>query len=236
MTTRDEFEAWTRRRGGVDTSRDHRPDVADYLYIKTELAWEAWQARQQEIDALKAEIERLTQTAIGIQMDMQVDEELPELPPMEHPLRKLGAILTDLLDEDWWAMCEQMLLECWARESEIQRLKEWTEDDQQLPEDDEIRAARPRTTDGNDLYAEAMRLVGAKRSKYALIDLVNWLLVEARANALDAARYRYLRDPCSGAEHVIYYSRGDYGKGLFSGKTLDDVIDAAMKHITDKEI
>lgn len=53
---------------------------------------------------------------------------------------------------------------------------EWAEDDLPLPEDAEILAAHPLKTDRHDLYMEAMRLVGAKRSKYALVDLVNWLL------------------------------------------------------------
>lgn len=51
------------------------------------------------------------------------------------------------------------------------------------------------------------------------------------ADARDAARYRWLRDPCSGAECVIFYSRGDYGKGLMSGTMLDEAIDVAQaKH------
>ena len=45
----------------------------------------------------------------------------------------------------------------------------------------------------------------------------------------DAERYRWLRDPCSGAEHVIFYSRGDYGKGLMSGVMLDEAIDHARR-------
>ena len=51
--------------------------------------------------------------------------------------------------------------------------------------------------------------------------------VAPQEDALDAERYRWIRDPCSGAEHHIYYSRGDYGKGLMSGPMLDDAIDAA---------
>jgi hypothetical protein len=47
--------------------------------------------------------------------------------------------------------------------------------------------------------------------------------------AEDAARYRWLRDPCSGAERVIFYCRGDYGRGLMSGSMLDAAIDAAMQ-------
>ena len=47
-------------------------------------------------------------------------------------------------------------------------------------------------------------------------------------DAKDAERYRWLRNPCSGAERVIFYSRGDYGKGLMSSSMLDAAIDAAM--------
>lgn len=53
--------------------------------------------------------------------------------------------------------------------------------DRPLPEDDAIKAAHPTRTGRHDLYAEAMRMVGAKHSKGALVDLVNWLLyVRAR--------------------------------------------------------
>lgn len=52
--------------------------------------------------------------------------------------------------------------------------KDWG--DKPIPEDDAIEAAHPLRNGRHDLYAEAMRLVGAKHSKYALVDLVNWLL------------------------------------------------------------
>jgi len=44
------------------------------------------------------------------------DREL-ELPPKGHPLHKLGARLTELLDEDQWAACERLLLEGWAHDA-----------------------------------------------------------------------------------------------------------------------
>lgn len=47
-------------------------------------------------------------------------------------------------------------------------------------------------------------------------------------NQIDAARYRWLRDPCSGAQNVVMYGRGDFGAGLMSGSMLDDAIDAAI--------
>ena len=46
----------------------------------------------------------------------------------------------------------------------------------------------------------------------------------------DAERYRWLRDPLSGAERVIFYCRGDYGKGLMAGSMLDAAIDDAMRN------
>lgn len=36
-----------------------------------------------------------------------------EYPPVGHPLQKLAARLTELLDEDYWADCEVLLLEAW---------------------------------------------------------------------------------------------------------------------------
>ncbi|MGP1677896.1 MAG: hypothetical protein ACTS6J_12150 [Burkholderiales bacterium] len=44
----------------------------------------------------------------------------------------------------------------------------------------------------------------------------------------DAARYRWLRNPTNPV-HRAYYSRGDYGRGLFTGSALDAAIDAAME-------
>jgi hypothetical protein len=58
----------------------------------------------------------------------------------------------------------------------IKKMGQWSEEDEPLPEDEAIMAARPVETGDHDTYMEALRLVGAKRSKYALVDLVNWLL------------------------------------------------------------
>lgn len=48
--------------------------------------------------------------------------------------------------------------------------------DSALPEDAAIKACHPTRSERHDLWAEALRLVGAKHSKYALVELVNWLL------------------------------------------------------------
>lgn len=54
-------------------------------------------------------------------------------------------------------------------------------DDRPLPEDEAIDATHPCNNPGSGYGAadmEAMRLVGAKRSKRGLVDLVRWLLVD----------------------------------------------------------
>ena len=59
--------------------------------------------------------------------------------------------------------------------------------DAPLPEDPAIAAAHPMRTGRHDLYETAMRLVGAKLSKEALVGLVNWVLAE-RADPARIAR------------------------------------------------
>lgn len=54
--------------------------------------------------------------------------------------------------------------------------------DAEIPEDAAIKAAHPMRTGDHATYAEAMRLVGAKYSKRALVDLVNWLLVRVESD------------------------------------------------------
>ena len=58
---------------------------------------------------------------------------------------------------------------------------------------------------------------------------VHALLTERAELMRDAERYRWLREPCSGAERVVTYGRGDYGRGLMSYTMLDAAIDAAMQ-------
>lgn len=57
-----------------------------------------------------------------------------------------------------------------------------SQDDKPLPEDDAIHEAFPTRSDRHDLYVEAMRLVGAKYTKGALVALVNWLLHRIERN------------------------------------------------------
>lgn len=73
--------------------------------------------------------------------------------------------------------------------SQLATALDWAADDQAIPEDAAILEAHPLETDRHDLYEKAMRLVGAKRSKGALVDLVNWLLadIDAMQPVIDAA-------------------------------------------------
>jgi hypothetical protein len=47
----------------------------------------------------------------------------------------------------------------------------------------------------------------------------------------DAERYRFIRDPCSGAEQAVFYrvDKEGFGLRLKSGEMLDIAIDDAMK-------
>lgn len=70
---------------------------------------------------------------------------------------------------------------------------QWTEDDKPISEDEQIEAAFPTRSMRYDIYFEAMRMVGAKRSKGALVALVNWLLCRC-AEATEAERERCARE------------------------------------------
>ena len=59
------------------------------------------------------------------------------------------------------------------------------DNDKAIPEDAAIKAAHPLRSGRHDLYQEAMRMVGAKHSKGALVEMVTWLLlrIEQAASA-----------------------------------------------------
>jgi len=88
---------------------------------------------------------------------------------------------------------------------------------QESDETEEIRELQAVLSDWNDL----VKAIGSPTNGGAI--------GYATALRADAERYRWLRDPLSGAEEVIYYSRGDYGKGIFSGTLLDAAIDTARE-------
>ena len=107
--------------------------------------------------------------------------------------------------------------ECALRE--IERLREKLS---------KMREGEPSDEEIDAIVSKHFQLPGNVSGAYAVIAEV--LLSERmRRMAEDAARYRWLRDPCSGAERVIFYCRGDYGRGLMSSDMLDAAIDEAME-------
>lgn len=67
-------------------------------------------------------------------------------------------------------------------EAEIDRTSrdEWDDKDLSQEEEQAMHEAFPVRSGRHELYAEAMRMVGAKRSKGELVRLVNWLLHRAQ--------------------------------------------------------
>lgn len=56
-------------------------------------------------------------------------------------------------------------------------LGELSSDDKPIPEDDDIDSVQGQE---QQLYMTALRMVGAKHSKYELVNLVHWLLVRSK--------------------------------------------------------
>lgn len=103
--------------------------------------------------------------------------------------------------------------------AEIERLREKMR---------KMREGEPSDEEIDAIISKHFQLPGNVSGAHAVITEV--LLSERMQRmAKDAARYRWLRDPCSGAERVIFYCRGDYGRGLMSGTMLDATIDDAMQ-------
>lgn len=57
-------------------------------------------------------------------------------------------------------------------------MADWMDRDDELTP--AIDAAHPMTTGDHDTYAKAMKLVGNRHSKYALVRLVNYLLADKK--------------------------------------------------------
>lgn len=67
-------------------------------------------------------------------------------------------------------------------EAEVQNRRQWKDtEDHDDAHTAAIDAAHPCNTGKHALYANALEMVGNRYSKYALVDLVNWLLARAEA-------------------------------------------------------
>lgn len=76
------------------------------------------------------------------------------------------------------------------QQAEIERLSTWSPGDQPIPEDRAVEQAHPVMGGDDKTYLEAHRMVEAKKSKYALVALVNWLLdrITRLERVVEAAR------------------------------------------------
>jgi hypothetical protein len=138
--------------------------------------------------------------------------EYPTNEKQAEPLDVLEARIMDVTvpktGAEWWARREIERLRAELAEARgeqeamklsLWRATQWGDQDDPSPDGGAIAAASPltRTDPGRfEVYAEAQRLVSAKRSKAALVDLVNWLLVREAEARLNDERYRWLREQC----------------------------------------
>lgn len=163
--------------------------------------------------------------------EMGAEAGLPNLPPMGHPLQKLGARLGELLDEDHWAECERLLLEGWAHD-EIDR-----KTGQHWRENSELQVWFPMTAEELErLRAENERLKNDAAIYYesaagllATNDALRAQLAEAQR---DAERWRWLRNHARIFRQSPDMSGNHYWMvqttTTLRGPTLDAAIDAAM--------
>lgn len=140
----------------TDIARSHVDDVLDHvkegrvLYART--SYEALRDAIVSSRELRRAARRLarmacTQEIIRLKMQEEIDTLRKRVFAFE---KQVDALTRANATEDW--------------------------DDNELPEDAAISAAFPTRSNRHDLYQEAMRMVGAKRSKHGLVKLVNWLL------------------------------------------------------------
>jgi hypothetical protein len=145
----------------------------------------------------------------------------------------------DIFPGEWSDKFEVWLM-AWAASKAA--YTKWTDADLPLPEDEAINAAHPLETGEHKLYAEAVRMVGAKRSKYALVDLVNWLMSKAaHSHAPQESKWISVEDRLPNPEETVFTlvkthggnlkiiinslanygsPRGEYPASWFSGEAL----------------
>lgn len=124
---------------------------------------------------------------------------------------------------EMWVRPKEMFLTPVETGPRFTRLTEgFADDDRIIHEDAFIEAAHPTVTKEHTLYVEAMRLVGAKHSKYALVDLVNWLLF--RIKCLEALHGR----PLLYSQRQMI-DRGDLKACEESGRSAEKYVEELQK-------
>ena len=100
-----------------------------------------------------------------------------------HPQLKAARDQIEQLENDKTTLLQELRTTREERDKLKARVPEFGqpwEGDKPLPEDAAINRAHPLMTQAHELYREAMRLVGARHSKYGLVELVNWLLCRTK--------------------------------------------------------
>lgn len=87
-----------------------------------------------------------------------------------------GKLETAVFTHRPWACRDVLKKRVVTLEAMLQESWEDTADDWTIP----IKAAHPTRSGSHDTWAVAMKMVGHRHSKYELVALVNWLLVETQ--------------------------------------------------------
>jgi len=141
-------------------------------------------------------------------MQCLVDEFEKSLPPMDHPLRKLGVRLTELLDDDHWAECERLLLEGWEHDAAALARAAHAAAPKAAPARwYMVNAVGMATLCANEQDAEqaaadaqAMWPHAGPHRAVQMLEVAAAPAPAAQEDAVDAERYRWLRS-CNLAKH-----------------------------------
>ncbi len=97
----------------------------------------------------------------------------------------------------------------------------WTDNDRELPEDEAIHDTHPVRDGSGKIYLEAMRMVGAKRSKGGLVDLVNWLL----------HRISEEEDTTEILQHVLGVAADGLERAKAGGDSCADIVNQTLERL-----
>lgn len=255
MTTIDEFEEFMKDIGGGHILQK---EAGSYVHAPSFVAFDVWQFRQQEIDALKTEIERLKS---GGETPVAWIDGNPPFPQNQEWFiaeTTFGdrVVLRSLPDE--YEYDYKTADETYIKADKIVRWMQFPDCEFARPTskvitDNEIRsvflAHGFSIKDGQDdlkpyVYAAARALLSRYNDHAPSNHIADTskMVNAGNQDALDAARYRYLRDvSCEeegdGALVVIF--RGDWTISIeqaeLCGEVLDATIDAQMQHTTEPE-
>jgi predicted small metal-binding protein len=121
-----------------------------------------------------------TKSAVDRAVD-KLFEEIRDHQGREHEFNKIDADVREEIRQKWSAIIATELAtppDAWA-----------TEDDKPLAEQAQIDAAFPTRSKNHNFINDALRMVGAKFTKWGLVALVHWLLMERAQAKKDAEKF-----------------------------------------------